>query len=509
MAGGHGRLKRIWVVGLLPAGYFLYLYLYPVARIVGLTVDRWREALEIPGLARIIGFTVGQAILSTLLTVLIGLPLTGVLSRNRVRGRRWIEAVLTMPFILPTVVVGAAFVAMGFKGSWWGIIIAHIFYNLAIMVRTVGAVWSDIAPEFEQAAATLGASPLRRLTKVTLPMLGPSIAAAASLIFLFTFTSFGVVLILGGLRFATIEVAIWREATGLLRLGAASVLALIQLSLVAIVLYFYARLQAQRSVGLRLTRLHPLRRPQPLGWSLLGIGVGISVVPLVILGIRSLIVGGQWSVVGWQTAGRPLLSAAVNSVLFALVATSIAITVGTCAAWLIANQRTRLGSFFDVLVMLPLGTSAVTIGFGFLVALDRPVDLRGSWLVVPLAHSLVATPFVVRIMLPAMRAIRGDLKEAAAVLGASPRRVWRKIELPLTSRALGAATGFAAAISLGEFGATAFVVRPNSTTLPALVFRALGRPGPINLATAMAAATVLLLLAAGVMFAADRGGQRL
>ncbi len=154
--------------------------------------------------------------------------------------------------------------------------------------------------------------------------------------------------------------------------------------------------------------------------------------------------------------------------------------------------------------MLPLGTSAVTVGFGFLLALDWPVDLRGTAALVPLAHALVAMPFVVRATLPLLRSIRPQLREAAAVLGASPARVWREIDLPIVSRAVLVGAGLAAVVSLGEFGATSFVVRPSSVTVPTLIFRLLGRPGTASYAQAMALAVILAGLTAVVVLLIDR-----
>ena len=143
----------------------------------------------------------------------------------------------------------------------------------------------------------------------------------------------------------------------------------------------------------------------------------------------------------------------------------IALVLGACAAWAIAGSgrgtSPRWASWTDTALMVPLGTSAVTIGFGFFVAFDRsPVDLRSSVWLIPLAHAVVAMPFVVRLLVPALRSIDPELREAAGVLGASPLRVWREIDLPVVSRALAAAAGFAFAVSLGEFGATVFLARP-------------------------------------------------
>ena len=155
--------------------------------------------------------------------------------------------------------------------------------------------------------------------------------------------------------------------------------------------------------------------------------------------------------------------------------------------------------------MLPLGVSAVTVGFGFLITLDEPpLDLRATWILVPLAQALVGIPFVVRIMLPVLRAVDGRLREAAAVLGASPLRVWREVDLPLVRRALLIAAGFAFAVSLGEFGATVFIARPDNPTLPVAVARLLGRPGELNYGQAMALSTILMVVCAAALLLLER-----
>ena len=153
----------------------------------------------------------------------------------------------------------------------------------------------------------------------------------------------------------------------------------------------------------------------------------------------------------------------------------IALIVGGLAA--VALARRPAGAL-DGLVLLPLGASAVMLGFGFVIAFDEaPLDFRSSWWLVPVAQSLVAAPFVVRIVTPALRSIDPRLREVAATLGAPPRRAWREVDVPLASRAFAVAAGFAFAIALGEFGATVFVARAEQPTLPVAIFRFLGRPG--------------------------------
>ncbi len=187
------------------------------------------------------------------------------------------------------------------------------------------------------------------------------------------------------------------------------------------------------------------------------------------------------------------------------MATAVALVVGGLAAAALTRRAGRLVRGFDALLMLPLGVSAVTVGFGFLITLDRPpLDLRTSWILVPLAQALVGVPFVVRTMLPVLRAVDERLREAAAVLGASPLRAWREVDLPMVRRALLVAAGFAFAVSLGEFGATVFIARPDNPTLPVAVARLLGRAGDLNYGQAMALSTILMVVCAVSLLVLER-----
>ena len=125
-------------------------------------------------------------------------------------------------------------------------------------------------------------------------------------------------------------------------------------------------------------------------------------------------------------------------------------------------------------------------------------------LLVPLAQALVAIPFVVRTMLPVLRSIDERLREAAATLGAPPRRVWREVDLPIVSRAGLVAAGFAFAVTIGEFGATIFVARAANPTVPVAIHRALGLPGAVNLGRAMALSVLLALITGLVVLLIDR-----
>ncbi|MGK5627607.1 ABC transporter permease [Streptomyces sp. URMC 123] len=526
----------------LPAAFFALFFAYPVAAIVGrgLRVDgAWRlgrigEVLSDPAVLDVLWFTTWQAVASTALTLALALPGAYVFARFAFPGKELLRAVVTVPFVLPTVVAGSAFLALLGRGGlldelWgvrldttvWAILLAHVFFNYAVVIRTVGGLWAQLDPRQEEAARVLGASRFAAWRRVTLPALAPALAAATLMVFLFTFTSFGVVQILGGPGYATLEVEIYRQTAQLLDLPTAAVLTLVQFAAVIVLLALHGATVRRRETALRLVDAsRTAHRPRGVAqWALLyavlAVVALLILLPLGVLVERSFAGPDGHSTVFYEALGSAAagggtfvvapLEALGNSLRYAAVATVIALVIGGLAAAALTRRAGRLVRGFDALLMLPLGVSAVTVGFGFLIALDEPpLDLRSSWLLVPLAQALVGVPFVVRTMLPVLRAVDERLREAATVLGASPLRVWREVDLPLVRRALLIAAGFAFAVSLGEFGATVFIARPDSPTLPVAVARLLGRAGEMNYGQAMALSTLLMLVCAGALLALER-----
>jgi len=505
------RVRWGWVaVATIPAVFIAYFFVYPLARILALGLSEMgagSTGLE-ARLASVGWFTLWQALASTLLTLLVAAPLTWAVSTYEFKGRRLVMALVTVPFVLPTVVVGTAFVSLGWRGSIGAILAAHVFFNVAVVVRTVSALGARIDPTLLEAARVMGASRSQVFRRVTLPLLRPAIAAASSIVFLFTFTSFGVVLILGGFRYATLEVEIYRQAVTLFDLPLAASLAIVQLLGVTAALYWYARYQERTAAQWTLDRGSNRRRPdnRATAWLVAAVGGTLTAlaVPLWVLVSRSIGSGAYSGLVRDDPVVGVPLSSAWNSLLFALGAMTLATVVGLLAATVITGRSGELSRWFDLTLMLPLGTSAVTIGFGFIVALDWPVDLRASAWLIPVAHALVAIPFVVRTTVPTLRAIPTETREAASVLGASPFRVWREIDLPIVSRAVLVGAAFAFVISLGEFGATSFVARPNTATMPVMIYRLLSRPGEVSFGMAMALSVVLAVITAAAVLAIDR-----
>ena len=492
-----------------PAAFVAIFFAFPLVAILerGLTSTRGPTLPE--GTLGLLWFTTWQAAASTALTLAVGLPLAWAIGRFRFRGRSLVRALVLVPFVLPTVVVATAFLTLlpdGYERGIWAILAAHVFFNIAVVTRIVGGAWATLDPVSAEAAAVLGAGPWRRVREVTLPQLAPALSAAAALTFLFCFTSFGVILILGGPGRATLETEIYNRAARLFDLQAAAALSILQLGAVALVLGVASILDARVGTAGSLTdERDVVRRPNGRERvalvAVLGTAGVILVLPLAELVRGSL---GSWGalfdetpallVEPWQTA--------VYSVAFASVAALIALAVGGLAA--VALARRPPGAV-DGFVLLPLGASAVMLGFGFLIAFDTaPYDFRSSWWLVPVAQSLVAAPFVIRIVTPALRSIDPRLREVAGTLGASPARAWREVELPLVGRAAAVAAGFAFAIALGEFGATVFVARAEQPTLPVAIFRFLGRPGAENQGVAAALAVVLAGIAVCAALTAER-----
>lgn len=523
----------------LPLIFLAVFFFYPLLAI--LRVSFWDEGtLNLAGIGalvqqayfwRLLWFTTWQAAASTALTLALGLPLAYVFSHYEFRGKRLMLALTTIPFVMPTVVVAAAFTTLlgntGLLNGWlqsafqldgppiqlmqtiWVILLAHAFYNVAVIVRTVGGFWSGLNPRLAEAAAVLGAGPGRLLREVTLPLLMPSITAAGLLVFLFCFTSFGVVLILGGLRFATIEVEIYRQAVSLFNLPVAAFLSLVQMAITFAVMAVYTRMQARAGLPLEMRpEKSAHRRPRRgrdrllVGGALAGMAV-MLLAPLLALAWRSVTLGEQGFTLQFYAElfinrrGSAFfvtpITAVRNSLLFALATMVLSLVLGIISAYLLVQPRRRLTAVLDPVFLLPLGASAVTLGFGYIISMG---SLRTSLWLIPIAHTLIAMPFVIRTFLPALRSLDPRLDEAAAVMGAGPLRRWREVDVPLLLPAALVGAVFAFTISLGEFGASLLISRPDMPTMPVIIYRALSRPGLVNYGQALAMSTILMVVSA-------------
>jgi thiamine transport system permease protein len=552
-------LLLLWIPPLI---FLALFYVYPMGSILGTSLarstgsafDPFMDVIKSASIRSAIAFTFYQAILSTLFTLILGLPVAYLMSHYQFRGKSLVQALTGVPFVLPAIVVAAAFNALLGPRGWinlWlmslfdlplppiqftntltAILVAHVFYNTTIIVRTVGDFWSHLDPRLSQAARVLGASRWQALKTITLPLLAPAIITASLLVFLFDFTSFAVVMILGGPRFATMEVEIYYQTVSLFNLPLAAALAILQLIFTLLFTIAYTRLSQRVSRPLSLKPRTFVSRPLK-GWRIRLFSTGLLLMllllmtaPLVALTARSVTrfenlrgqpgVSFQGFTLDYYRElninrrqslfyASPLTSIAI-SLGYAGVTVLLALALGLPAAFALArDSQATINRIMDPLLMLPLGTSAVTLGLGFIISLDQPpLNLRASPILVPLAHTLVAFPFVVRNLTPALRSINPRLRQAAAVLGSSPAQVLWHVDLPMVGRALLVAATFAFAISLGEFGATALIARPEYPTIPVAIFRMISQPGALFYGQAMALSTILMVVTASGILAIER-----
>ena len=540
------RRLFIWVA---PAVFLGLFFFQPLARILSLGLDLSflaKSPYFISRALNVIGFTFYQAALSTLLTLLLGLPLANLFARFDFPSKPVFRALTAIPFMLPTVVVAAGFTALlgprgwlnlalmallGFKqppivfeGTLWAILVAHVFYNATIVIRIVGNAWASQDVRLVDAARSLGASPLMTFFHVTLPLLRPAILAASLLVFLFDFTSYGVILLLGGPKFATLEVEIYIQALHMLNLPAASLLSVAQLLCTLGFSAIYSRYVSKITITARpraawLTVQKPGTNLQKLFvFSLLSILTLFFALPLLALPLRSVsrLEADRTSQIGngpiitfdyyrelfinrrASLFYVPPVQAARNSLAYACLTVFLSLLLGFPAASAMARPG-RLEKWIDPLLMLPLGASSVTLGLGYILTFNRPLlpgfsPLLTSPFLIPLAHTTIALPFVIRSLQVAFSQIPERYREAAAVLGASPLKIWLMIDWPIISRAAIAAGAFAFTISLGEFGAASLLARPEYPTLPTAIYRFLSQPGGMNYGQAMAMATILMLV---------------
>ena len=541
--------RSIWQTLLLwslPLAFLLVFFYQPLVAIFRLVFStqfsqgwklfRWSQ------ITKPLGFTLYQAKLSTILTLILGLPAAYLFARFQFAGRKFLRVLITIPFILPTVVVAAAFnTLLGPRGwlnlglmslfnlssppinmlnSLSAILLAHVFYNISIVIRMVGSSLSRLNQNLPLVAQNLGASPWRAFKEVTLPLLMPSILSATLMVFLFDFSSFGVVLMLGGPQFSTLEVEIYNQAMNRFNLPVAGLLSIVQLVFTLLVSVLINRsnqprygkaAMASESSGLRVAKG---------SWEKAFVIIMVTVLlllmvtPTVSLVTRSFFTfeaaRGERGELNTGFTLRyyrelfenrekslfyvPPILAIRNSIVYAGITMLLATTLGLISVYAI-ERLSSLSRFLEPLFMLPLGASAVTLGLGFLIVFGSSVLTQGRFqALIPIAHSLVALPLVIRTLLPALRGIPANLRLAATSMGASPLRVFREVDLPILFRAIVVSLLFAFTISLGEFGASSFLSNTAMPTIPVAIFRYLSQPGALNYGQALAMSSLLMVV---------------
>ena len=505
--------RWLWIA---PTVFLVLILVIPTTAIIlrGTTFDGFKDVINNSSIRQALWFTTWQALASTALTLIVALPATFVLSRFAFRGNRGLQALITVPFLLPTVVVGAAFLAVlpsKLHYTATALIIAHAYFNLTVVVRIVGARWEQLHPGIEQAASTLGASSVTVFRTVTLPLLRSALATASGVIALFAFTSYGIVRTLGGPARSTIETEIYTRSVLIGDMPGAIALSIVQMIVLTAILWWWAKRHRDKSESPKISVAQ--RSPSTRGQVVLVYGIALSTAVVVIAPMTALLwrsvtqsttVNTRFTLSGWRAvASSTTLSAITTSAQFAVCAMVIATVLGLMVSLGVAYGSSRF-VWLERISILPLTVSAVTIGLGLLITYDTaPYDFRSAWIITPLAHSLIALPLVVRIVLPVVRQIPKSLQSVASTLGATPLQTWLTVDRPLMSRAIGASAALAFAVSIGEFGATSFLTRRGSETLPVTISRLLSRPGDTLRTQAYALCVIIVVISMMAIFLID------
>ena len=524
--------NALWLAA-VPVLFALVCLVLPVARLLaqglwgepvaGLEVmdtgPWWRDA----HLQWRVGWTLVQALATCVVCLVLGLPMAWVLARLDFAGRQWWQRALMLPFVVPTLVAALgvlslwgprgwlgeplAQVGVSLQGSPWLLLLGNVFFNLSLVVRAGSDGVAQVSAQQVALARTLGATPWRAFWRVEWPVVAPWLASAMCLVFLYCFTGFGLALVLGGQRFATVEVEIYTLIAHELALGPAASLAVAMLALTGGVAWAYAWVERRLANPARITPLarRPLRGAGHRIWALWALALGIwgllCGAPLLALLGQGLgaAVWGQGAAVWadpdtWlalrntlQFTGMALLLATVLGLLQALAGYALRPWPRWALAW-------RASAY------APLVVSPVALAFGLLL-------LYPQWLAsLPLlvaAYALLAYPFVAKALTAALDAMPEHYAQAAATLGARPLRVFWRVTLPIVASALRRGVAFAAATMLGEFAVSLLLSRPEWLTLTTLIYQRLGRPGAANLDAALVLSACLMVLALLVFVAIE------
>ncbi len=494
------------------------------------------EVFSNPYTLRVMRFTLTQAALSTLASLLVALPGSYLLSSYSIRLRPVILALTAIPFVIPSILVVLGFVIFfGNNGylnlllmrlfslsepplrilySYKAIILAHTFYNFPIIMNLVTTYALSLDRRQEAASYTLGASKRRTFFAVTLPRLLPVIISSASLVFLFCYSSFAIILVLGGgPRYTTMEVEIYRQARMVGSAQGAAALSLFSIAVTSALLVAYNR--SQRTHARQEAQSQPLllqRRPAKALARALALLYTIITSLFVLAPIASVIVRSvygpsgfslKWyrQLLGFERASSHMgtaLAALTNSLAIALVVSILAVGLGTSLAASIQRRR-RFGGALELVGMLSMTVSSVIIGLGYFLITAR---LKGgsamSYLLVVMAHLIIALPFTLRVMLPQYRKILPVYANSARTLGSSASHAFVAIELPLLKGAMVSGAIFAFAISMGEFNATLTLASSTIVTLPIVMYRLIGS---YNYQGACALGTILIAVSLAVFVA--------
>jgi len=529
------ELRQYAIIG-IPVALLLVFLVYPVLSVLvrGLLVGPGSSFLEVWTSSvthRVFGFTIIQAVVSTIATVLLGLPGGIILAKLDFRGKELVQAAMLIPFVLPPIVVVVGFLRMFGQGGFidsilmlilnadtsvldlasgfTGIVLAHIFYNIPLVALIVSASLERLSPEIEESADILGANPLQKFRRIIVPHILKSIVAASLLTFLFCFMSFPIVLALGQGRYATIEVRIW-SSFRLADYGEASSLALIQLVITLILAYWYVNIDRSstnatgQSRAVKTVQFQDLRSAFRFLAVLYTVVVSILIVGPIVAVFGSAFyspITDEFTLQGFinlvQLGTGKGLRPLINSLFYATLSTFFAVLIAIPLAYRQRFDYSRVATVTSAITLLPLGISSITLAYGLMRAIAVPLGLSTNpWPLIVIAQTIIGLPFTMRAIEIAVKDIDRSLLEQADLLGASRLERLFFIELPLIAPGILVGATFSFAMAIGEMSATLFIALPQNTTLAVAIYQYLA----VRKFVEAGAAALILTLCCSVAF---------
>jgi len=494
---------------ILPFIFLFVMIAWPLIEVFKLLMTDFNgtlfQVLAEPYYQKRLWMSVIQAILTVIASILLGVPLAFIVAYRQFKGRDWFLRLLMLPFVLPSLVVALSFLSLYGAQGWFGlngqgqlwlVILANVFYNETIVLRFVYNALGRLDPNWLAAARSLGSSPSRVIWKVVLPYLWPSILASACLVFLYSFLTFGISLLLGGMQFATLEVEIYHLALQRLELSEASVLILLQTSLgLAVALIEVKWMQRWRLPFLKLQARQPTAALLPWQGVWVYLHAAFLLLPIICIFLQSVSLDGQFTWLAYQqlfnndTQGlTSLWDGVCNTLMLATYSTMASLILGGLQAFWVWRTQSVLSR---ICLSLPLFVSPVGLAVGYLMAYP---SLAGNAYLLVAVYVLAGYPLLARSLLLGLEGLPTVYLNTAATLGSSSLSRVKKIMLPLLKPALKTGLLLALVAALGEFTATLVLARPEWATLTVAIYERLNYPGEIIYAQAMGLATVLMCL---------------
>ena len=520
------RKSLILLLPLIPLTFLFLFFYFPISSVLRdafiseqgtFTLSNFYLVFTSPLEQKIIAFTFYQAILSTYLTVVIGLPAGYLFGRYRFYGKELLRSLLTVPFVLPSIVVALGFIVLfgdygifpqivrnvlGFSIKLDGftlILLAHAYYNAPIVIQLVSSAMERMDPSLEEAAESLGSSGFHKFLYVILPQIFPALVSAALLTFIFCFMSFTLVITLGGAEYRTIEVQIYTLYKYLFRKGEAAALAVLQLVTSLSFSYIYIKSTEGLSAAERVARVEkPRVYPLIHQWKdILKPKIMLLVVYLFFLTLYFMVpigsaifssfydrLSGNFSLDGYYTIVSPAYNtylgtspqrAIINSLFYAFSTLIIAIILGLATSYSVVRLKIPFKTLYSSLVIVPLGVSAITLSLGLVRSyLIFDFFYENIWILILAAHILVGFPFTMRAISTMLSRVDPDLIDAGRMLGGSDFDIFRKIDLPIIAPGIAVGAIFAFAMSIGEMAATLFLASPGYITIPVAIYQFIG-----------------------------------